>query len=53
MLSQDLSSDPVGSQGVSRISEADIVHATAQVIRDPETWAGKKVMLGFKHQYTE
>ena len=53
MLSQDFINDPFGSKGVSRISEVDIAHATAQVIRDPEAWAGKKVMLGTKHKYTD
>ncbi|KAK4554801.1 hypothetical protein LTR86_007949 [Recurvomyces mirabilis] len=53
ILSQGLFNDPIGSRGVSRISENDIARATAQIIRDPGTWAGKKVMLGSKHKYTD
>ncbi|KAK3674783.1 hypothetical protein LTR78_005505 [Recurvomyces mirabilis] len=53
IINQGLFNDPVGSIGVSRISEADIAHATAQVIGDPERWTGKKIMLGSEHQCTD
>lgn len=44
---------PVGSKGVSRVSEADIALAVVNALEDDgKKWGGKKIMLGSLKTYT-
>ncbi|KAK4508271.1 hypothetical protein PRZ48_002009 [Zasmidium cellare] len=44
--------EPLGEQGVSRVSTKDIATVARNAMLHPEKWAGKKIMIGSKKRYT-
>jgi uncharacterized protein YbjT (DUF2867 family) len=53
MLEDGIFDHPVGSKGVSRVSEADIALAIVKALEDDgKQWGGKKVMIGSLQRYT-
>ncbi|KAF2172066.1 hypothetical protein M409DRAFT_17308 [Zasmidium cellare ATCC 36951] len=44
--------EPLGEKGVSRVSTKDIATVACNAMLHPETWAGKKIMIGSKKKYT-
>lgn len=44
--------EPLGEQGVSRVSTKDIATVARNAMLYPEKWAGMKIMIGSKERYT-
>lgn len=44
--------EPLGEQGVSRVSTKDIAAVARNAMIQQEKWAGKKIMIGSKKKYT-
>jgi uncharacterized protein YbjT (DUF2867 family) len=53
MLNDNFFDEPLGKAGVSRISIPDIALAARNTLLDPTKWAGKKIMLGSLHRFTD
>lgn len=52
MLKEGFFDEPHGKAGVSRISTVDIALAARNTLLHPQKWAGKKIMLGSLHKFT-
>ncbi|KAK7192393.1 hypothetical protein DPSP01_004977 [Paraphaeosphaeria sporulosa] len=53
MLEEGLFDEPLGSKGVSRVSEKDVALAAVKALEDDgKQWGGKKIMIGSLQTYT-
>lgn len=53
MLQEGFFDEPLGSKGVSRVSEDDIALAAVKALEDDgKQWGGKKIMIGSLQTYT-